>query len=280
MCFLQLHCCKVDFLSLSSIDDLLSLNIRAPFWKVDSSIQLSLYLSHNNLQIFIGFSPCMVKKWITKHSLTSLNTRIGNSMVKNVQLVSVNKTLPIFYNLTRHFNRYYISPKFQTFLLWRGWVMKKRYCFWNVPCSFVKILNSNSIFPYYVTHVHWSIQLDFTAPWAAAELRTIQILSTLICYKACYTFYISHFAGISQMFSQNTPQDTKHSLYTFHISCKFHVLLMPRKSKPRNPFTFHVNANPCTKCRKKQKEGCEIEKSNTKYIFCFSYSWSFLCILR
>ncbi len=44
-----------------------------------------------------------------------------------------------------------------------------------------------------------------------------------------YSFCISYFAGISQMFSRNTPQNTKHLVYTFHISCEFRVLLMREK---------------------------------------------------
>ncbi len=35
------------------------------------------------------------------------------------------------------------------------------------------------------------------------------------------------------MFSQNTPQNTKHAIYTFCILRKFCVLLMPRKNKPK-----------------------------------------------
>ncbi len=45
---------------------------------------------------------------------------------------------------------------------------------------------------------------------------------------------------ISLMFSQNTPRNTKHSLYTFRISCEFRVLLMLRKNKPQNPLTFRA----------------------------------------
>ncbi len=62
-----------------------------------------------------------------------------------------------------------------------------------------------------------------------------------------YTFHILHYAGISLVFLRNTPQNTKHSPYTFHISRKFRVLLIPQKNKSRNPLTFFVNADPGVK---------------------------------
>ncbi len=65
-----------------------------------------------------------------------------------------------------------------------------------------------------------------------------------------YTFHISHFTGISRMFLRNTPQNTKHSLYSFRISYKFRVLLMPRKNKPQNPLNFCANADCGAKCKK------------------------------
>ncbi len=57
-----------------------------------------------------------------------------------------------------------------------------------------------------------------------------------------YTYRISHFAAISRLFSRYTPQNTKHSLYTFRISFKFRL---------RNPLTF------CAKC-------CEMRKTRHK----------------
>ncbi len=74
-----------------------------------------------------------------------------------------------------------------------------------------------------------------------------------------YTFHISHFEGISWVFSWNTPRNTKHSPYTFRISCEFRVLLMPQRNKPRNPVTFRTNADPGAKCKKRRK------KSDLKY---------------
>ncbi len=54
--------------------------------------------------------------------------------------------------------------------------------------------------------------------------------------KAGYTLFVFCISrGISRMFSWNTPQNTKHSLYTFRISGKFRILLLPRKNKPQNP---------------------------------------------
>ncbi len=98
--------------------------------------------------------------------------------------------------------------------------------------------------------------------------RTICLSNTSVLGRL-YTFCISHFAGISQMFSQNTPRNMKHSLYTFRrISCEFCILLMPRKNKPQNPLTFCANTNPGTKCcemRKAKKRMQNVKKSDTKY---------------
>ncbi len=89
-----------------------------------------------------------------------------------------------------------------------------------------------------------------------------------------YTFRISHFVGTSWMFSQNTPQNTKHSLYTFRISCEFRVLSMLWINKPWNHLTFCTNADPGSKC-KKPKKGAQNAKKVTQnsplYTFCFSY---------
>ncbi len=67
-----------------------------------------------------------------------------------------------------------------------------------------------------------------------------------------YTLFVFR---ISRMFLWNTPRNTKHSLHTFRISCEFHVSLMPRKNKPRNPLTFRTNADPYAKyCKMRKKE--------------------------
>ncbi len=72
------------------------------------------------------------------------------------------------------------------------------------------------------------------------------------------------------MFLQNTPQSTKHALYTFCISCKFCVLLMPQKNKPRNPLTFCTNIEYRPWCEmlrnaKSEKRDPKREKSDAKY---------------
>ncbi len=55
-----------------------------------------------------------------------------------------------------------------------------------------------------------------------------------------YTFRISHFMGILHMFSGNTPQIVRHSLYTFYISGEFRILFMLRKNKLRNPLARYT----------------------------------------
>ncbi len=82
-----------------------------------------------------------------------------------------------------------------------------------------------------------------------------------------------YFTGILRMFSQNTQWNTKHSLYTFHISCKFCVLLLPRKNKPWNSLTFYTKADPCAKCKKNSTKYTAINflffaLSNRFHIFC------------
>ncbi len=71
------------------------------------------------------------------------------------------------------------------------------------------------------------------------------------------------------MFLRNIPQNTKHSLYTFRISCEFCVLLLLQKNKPQNPLTFRANADPGTKCcemRKVKKGGAKCEEGDAKYL--------------
>ncbi len=48
------------------------------------------------------------------------------------------------------------------------------------------------------------------------------------------------------------------------MSCKFRILLMPRKKELRNPLTFHANADPGVKCE--VKKGAKREKRNTIYL--------------
>ncbi len=70
---------------------------------------------------------------------------------------------------------------------------------------------------------------------------------------------------------------TKHSLYTYRISCKFRVLLMPRKNKPRNPLSFRTNADSGAKCCEMQKvkkgaqNGKKVTRNTLLYIFHFSH---------
>ncbi len=68
--------------------------------------------------------------------------------------------------------------------------------------------------------------------------------------KASYTLFVFR---ILRMFLQNVPRNTKHLLYAFRISCKFCVLLMPRKNKLQNPLTFRMNANPDAKSKKRAR---------------------------
>ncbi len=75
--------------------------------------------------------------------------------------------------------------------------------------------------------------------------------------------YFSHFA-FHECFLRNISRNTKHSLYTFCISCEFLVLLMLWKNKPQSPLSFRVNADPGAKC-KKWKKRRKMRKSGTEY---------------
>ncbi len=61
--------------------------------------------------------------------------------------------------------------------------------------------------------------------------RVYSELSTQQRKRNTHTAGYTHIA-FGECFSRNTPRNTKHSLYIFRISCKFRVLLMPRKNKP------------------------------------------------
>ncbi len=105
--------------------------------------------------------------------------------------------------------------------------------------------------------------------WFWCGIWTQQILKmVLYCYAIIlgrlYIFLIWYFMVILRMFSQNTPWNTKLSLYTFRILCEFCVLLMPWKNKPRNPLSFCANADPGTNA-KSEKRDMKYEKSDTKY---------------
>ncbi len=60
----------------------------------------------------------------------------------------------------------------------------------------------------------------------------------------------------------------------FHISCKLCVLLMPRKNKPQNSFTFRVNVNPAAKWCKMQKAK-KVTGNTPLYTFCFSHLYTY-----
>ncbi len=71
-----------------------------------------------------------------------------------------------------------------------------------------------------------------------------------------YAYPISYFAG--------TPRNTKHSLYTFHISFKFCVLLMLQKTYKT---LWHLAQMPtlAKNCAKCGKRCAKWEKSDAKY---------------
>ncbi len=80
--------------------------------------------------------------------------------------------------------------------------------------------------------------------------------------KAGYTLFT-----FRECFSRNTPQNTKYLLYTFRISYKFRVLLMPQKNKPRNPLSFRANVDPGAKC---EKSGAKYPRYTFRFLRPFS----------
>ncbi len=95
---------------------------------------------------------------------------------------------------------------------------------------------------------------------------------TKISLGGLYTFHISHFMGILQMFSQNTPRNAEH--YTFRIFVEFCVLLMPQKNKPRNSSSFRAHADSGTKCCEMQKAKKGAQNTPLYTTFCFSFPFS------
>ncbi len=74
------------------------------------------------------------------------------------------------------------------------------------------------------------------------------------------------FSNVASVFLRNPLRNTKHSLYTFRISCKFRVLLISRKNKAENLFSFCANANPGVKYCEMRKKGREIPRY-TLFVF-------------
>ncbi len=94
-----------------------------------------------------------------------------------------------------------------------------------------------------------------------------------LCHcQAGYTLFI--FRILPQMFSRNTPQNTKHSLYTFRISCKFRFLLMLQKTKPRNPLSFRSNADSGTKYHEMRNAKKVMQNTCYNFVFCILRSFS------
>ncbi len=84
-----------------------------------------------------------------------------------------------------------------------------------------------------------------------------------------YTYHILHFTGISRVISQYTPRNTKHSLCTFRISFKFHVLF-------KKSFDFSRKCRPWHKMRKTR---CKMQITSID-TFRFSHFMNIFCIFR
>ncbi len=130
------------------------------------------------------------------------------------------------------------------------------FCLLTVPYSarLLKLYSSNS-FPGKKKKMRFYFSLRFTT------------LMVNFCEKfpqACYTLFI-----FCECF-RKTQQNMEHSLYTFHISCEFRVLLMPQKNKPQNPPTFCANVDLGTKC-KKRKKGRKMQKKVTQNTPLYTY---------
>ncbi len=81
--------------------------------------------------------------------------------------------------------------------------------------------------------------------------------------RTAITFCISHFADILSVFLRYTPQNTKHSLYTFHISFKFYVSF-------KKSFDFSCECRPWHEMWNAKKEKRNVKKmmrNTLLYIF-------------
>ncbi len=113
-----------------------------------------------------------------------------------------------------------------------------------------------------------------------SPFRTIAHLPST-CNRGISVRPAMHFSrfGFHKCFSRNTQWNTKHSLYTFLISCKFRVLLMSQKNKQQNPLGFRTNANPgkiAVKCKQRKKG----RKRRKKWHKIPRYTLFVFCILR
>ncbi len=105
-----------------------------------------------------------------------------------------------------------------------------------------------------------SIVIDRKKYWYSASLLGL-----------LYTSRISHFVDMSQKFLWNTLGNTKHPLYTFHISFKFCVR---EKINYEILLTFCENVTPGAKWCKMWKK---VWQNTLPYTFCFSHFASISC---
>ncbi len=84
--------------------------------------------------------------------------------------------------------------------------------------------------------------------------QKISLRNSSVSSNTCARRPAIHFSYFAfRKYFRETPQNTKHSLYTFRVSYEFCVLLMLQKNKPQNSFTFRTNADPGARCYKMQK---------------------------
>ncbi len=69
-------------------------------------------------------------------------------------------------------------------------------------------------------------------------------------HKAGYTLFVFCILQVFRGCFCKTHHEIRNTIYTFRISRKFRVLLMPWENKPQNPLTFRANADSGTKCKK------------------------------
>ncbi len=115
----------------------------------------------------------------------------------------------------------------------------------------------------HVFSIHFSCQLSLllfkkSCSWCLI-LKSKYFLNVVYIYFYVYIqsfiwyifFQIIDIIRICMIFQKVTKiHSLLGRLYSFRISCKFCVLLMPRKNETRNPLTFYANADPGAKCCK------------------------------
>ncbi len=120
-----------------------------------------------------------------------------------------------------------------------------------------RVTTNQSLYNIHSSSKFW--QISHTAQNIPLTFRRKTVFERLV-RPATHFLYFAFRGYFANVFAKHT---TKYEALIIHfrISCEFRVLLMPRKNKPRNPFTFRANVNLGAKCCEMWKN-CFTNKAN------------------